>query len=351
MRFFAIFIAGFLVSVGTWVGIIYLILGKSGANSEALYQTYQIKSDAIASAASPKIIFVGGSGTLMGVGTEIISERINQPVYNLGIWAGLDATYQLHLLDNVANEGDIAVLSFEFGGYTTHTDLAPGAIRYFLQRDPEYFRSASLSRQFKTIFSLPPADYWSTLSDVMFPDETVERKYPISEINDHGDQTINRITKLDERHLAILGSQRPIDFENSIKRMDEGLDTVWLAMEALQKKKNIKFLVTYPNTIYFDEYTDTTLAELHQKVSDFFTQRGIKVLGTPIDSMYPLECFFDTRYHLNGIGVELRSHKVAEMLAEALPGISINPREPQLQTEISIDDPIAKCLEPLTAMK
>ena len=72
------------------------------------------------------------------------------------------------------------------------------------------------------------------------------------------------------------------------------------------KKRNIQFYFTYPNHLRRDEQ--------NQKRNEFFKSNDIKILGIYKDSFYDAKYFFDSRYHLNTLGIKLRRNKMIQTM-------------------------------------
>ncbi|WP_461429933.1 hypothetical protein, partial [Ketobacter sp.] len=314
MRFFTFFLSGLLLGAVVWMSVIYTLIGTPGDSSIGLHETFSIKKDILTETPSPRIIFVGGSGVLMGVGADIINELVGVPTVNFGIWAGFDLVYQMHNIKEFLRDGDVVVFSFEYTNYDYPTRMSEGTRQYVMQRDESYFLEQPVMEQLNQIFTLGPEGFYKILAAALVPNVEVERAYPIEKINEFGDQTVNRVDKPDALKQRIIKNRGPDNFSHKVDNMDRGLTALADQIEVLRDKKEVKFLATYPNTIYFKEYEDGHLNQFEDKFEDFFEKKDIPVLGAARDFMYPKKYFYDTAYHLNNLGVEKRSKALAELL-------------------------------------
>jgi hypothetical protein len=57
---------------------------------------------------------------------------------------------------------------------------------------------------------------------------------------------------------------------------------------------------------------------IHRIDDELHTKTSITILGTPIQSSYPEEDFFDARYHLMPYARQIRTKKMAELLTRTL---------------------------------
>ena len=49
---------------------------------------------------------------------------------------------------------------------------------------------------------------------------------------------------------------------------------------------------------------------------EYFEKNNIKVIGKPTDSLYSIEYFYDTNYHMNSYGAKIRTYEFLEKFKE-----------------------------------
>lgn len=68
------------------------------------------KEVALADAASPRVLFIGGSGCLFTIDTELIGARLGKPAVNLCSHAGVALEYMLAYARRHARPGDTVII-------------------------------------------------------------------------------------------------------------------------------------------------------------------------------------------------------------------------------------------------
>ena len=80
-------------------------------------------------------------------------------------------------------------------------------------------------------------------------------------------------------------------------------------------KNKIKVYATWPNTYLNSSYKNNTQVATNLEIyKSFWKNLGIEVLGEPEDAMFAGEYFYDSVYHLNRKGTELRTLKLINEL-------------------------------------
>lgn len=68
MRFIKFFILGVACGAGLWIALFYALLGTPGESTGGIAETYGFKKQVMEQTSAPRLVILGGSGTLMGVG-------------------------------------------------------------------------------------------------------------------------------------------------------------------------------------------------------------------------------------------------------------------------------------------
>jgi hypothetical protein len=150
-RFFAGLGAGFLLALGLTATAFYLNLGVSTGTSRWAFELNQIKRQLAERTASPKLLLVGGSGTLFGVSAREIQRQTGWRTVNLSTHAALGTTYILELAQRAAKPGDAVLLVLEYElynyGKVEQTWADKLLVDYLVSRDPAFLRRLSLREQ------------------------------------------------------------------------------------------------------------------------------------------------------------------------------------------------------------
>lgn len=90
---------------------------------------------------SPKIIFIGGSNLAFGLDSERVQYKLDIPVINMGLHAGLGLRFMLSDLESYICKGDIIVLIPEYDHFYDRTLEGDGGVQWSVISDvPEDIR-------------------------------------------------------------------------------------------------------------------------------------------------------------------------------------------------------------------
>lgn len=267
---------------------------------------------------SPRMIFVGGSGTYSGLDSRLVHAEMNYSVANMAVYAGYGVLPVLHLVEPSLKAGDVVVIIPEYGvihAGLTNTDrtrkwllaasplasvgryypLSPTGLKELL-KDLAELAASKLKVLPKSLFSSTPEGYYK-YKRVMdeFGDMTVRaqfRKLPPDKLHERG----------------IVYPRKPVD-----AAAIEGLNA--FAQSAERAGCRVFFIFpAFPEKEYQlnREYFDAICEQLHKQLK-------FPILGTPYDFLYPYQYFQDTVNHLDSRGKALRTRKVIELLKANLP--------------------------------
>ncbi|MEO7357971.1 MAG: hypothetical protein ABIY50_10695 [Ignavibacteria bacterium] len=316
--FLNIAILGFLALSTVW------LLSRRGDIS---YNDYNYlaaiidKNNLLDTVKSPRIIFVGASNIAFGIDSEEIEDAFHIPVINMGLHGNLGFDFILNEVKYNLKKGDIIILAIEFYldefDYPTISYLLnvyPQAEQY-VERDAYYYKEklkfefakAQLARKrlfnifFGKILNLKEAKLIAE-SDLNLFDTTI---YSRNKFNSNGDV----ISHLDKPSLKDIRGRIQIarkDYSGRIDKMNEFAE--------FSESKGAKVFYTYPC------YPETEfirnkgpIMDLDKKLS---RELKMPVIASPTEFIFPDSLFFDTVYHLNKEGRELRTIRMIEILKE-----------------------------------
>jgi hypothetical protein len=289
---------------------------------------------------SPKIIFVGGSGTYSGLDSRWICAEIKSPVVNMGIYAGIGVLPLLHLIEPYLKANDVVVIIPEYG--LIHSDLLN------TDKTRKWLLSASPLASLGRYYSLSSASLRNLLCDLAelstsklgaLPQTLLSRSfegyYKSEKVMDQfGDMTDQaQFDKLPSDKLldrGIVYSRKPIDPE-AIRALNT------FAQSAGRSGCKVFFIfAAFPEEEYKlnRDYFDAIYRQIQLEVN-------IPILGAPHDFLYPYQYFQDSVNHLSAEGKTLRTRKVLELLNPKLPkGSSTNPALANWVRECGMDQSI-----------
>lgn len=319
VKFFFGLVVGILIGFFS-VHVLLISVREFRWNTDAQYiGAWYDKKEKIANAISTnKIIFAGGSNVQYGIRAGLVQEKLGIPSVNFGTHAALPFAYILEEVKYIAKSGDTVILIPEYEYYFLDPNtLNPTSLRY-LSVCAQNFLIKSPERYFKLLLTIPP--------DILLARFFVDSKKVASEVqakvqehesafDQFGDR--NSITKerMGDREKRLMANVRPTTLADPFFEKNAPFPEAELkSFQAWCQNNGIQLIVTYPNTIYFDDYGKSDPQKFLRQLQSFYSINKFKTLMTPSDSMLPREDFFDTVYHLNKEGADKRTSMLIDSL-------------------------------------
>lgn len=254
------------------------------------------KIDRLNNIREEKIILVGNSNVAFGFDSEIIEKEIGMPVVNLGLHGGLGNYFHEQMAKENIQAGDIVVLCHT--DYSTSNITEPDIVWQMLEERLELFRLINIKDYF-SVFRALPRYLESTVFLYIDGSGNQDSKdcYSRNAFNEYGDNIYPRAS-LTYRFTEKSVKVPEIDDEN-IKRINE--------MNRYCDARGAKLVIAgYP--IASGEYTpEKEKYEAFQQKLEGKMQ--CDVISNFTDYFIPYDCFYNTVFHLNEKGVEIRTNQ------------------------------------------
>jgi hypothetical protein len=291
---------------------------------KSYFGALQLKLQALKNTPSPKIIFVGGSNLAYGLDSNTVEKALGLPVVNMGFLFTLGLRYNLEMVKDGVNAGDIVVLSPEYGSLDRLvdgdsvvlevTEVNPNCIKFALQAcassldySGNMLKNILLypSKKWREVYILIERIYKSGHFDPISLKPEGGRKYYFDK---HGDYFLHLIfTHADEN--AFL-------FQDPVVCISDEAATLLNQFDCFARARNARVVIippplplSYPSYIRLIEEKENIWPG--KKIT-------IPVLARPQRYRFPLEDFFEIPYHLNFVGREKRTALVIEDLVRYL---------------------------------
>jgi hypothetical protein len=265
----------------------------------------------------PKIIFSGGSNLAYGLDSKMLEEEFAVPVVNLGLHAGLGLNFILTELKNTVKNGDVVFLSIE---YFLDSEGSYGLKKLCSKYYNEAFKYYNFNlieeisyEIYKTRNNIKSYEKDQKSSDMKFKKSTNNLKreiqiYSREAFNSHGDIIAHLDLKLPIFANVNKGPADdnvwPYRIWNGVNELNEFFD--------FAKSKNVKVYFLYP-VLRATEF-NRNQAALLKLSGDISNNLNMEILNKPIDLVFNDSLFFDSPYHLNRKGRELRTKRVIEFI-------------------------------------
>ena len=289
-KFFVALAAGFLIVLGFNAAEFYLNLGVPTESSQWCFEIYGKKRLAAGKITSPKLLLVGGSGTLFGLSAREIENQTGFPAINFGTHAGLETDYILTQIRQIARPGDTVLLSLEYELYLYgKSDVSDTLVDYIVSRDPAYFYNLPLPEKWNVFMATTNDRLKRGLKNRPQSERHNEKSgaYDSRFINPWGDQTnhpkVLQQTAKAIRQASILGGDLP--------EHPAGFEIIASFCE-WARTNHIRVLATFPNVCQRPEYYLPPAQRTAKTIGNFFAGLGVPMLGDYTESVLPPDQFF-----------------------------------------------------------
>ena len=265
------------------------------------------------SISSPRIILAGGSNLAFGIDSKLIESQLKMPVCNMSLHAGLGLEFILNELKSEMRKGDVVFISLEYfmlidGDY----QLKKKAKEYFPEAG-KFFEGSNLGdlNYYMERKRTAMRDNFFFLKNKLLNPSSTESfaennstVYRRDCFNEYGDV----FCQLDQP-----SSIRAEDIDKFRYSEYEGIALLnSLYDEAL--RAGVKMYFVYPN---FPESVFRNNAEVIRHYANTLSSKlSIPVLNDPEDFVMNDSLFFDTVYHLNGDGRDIRTRKFIQLIEQ-----------------------------------
>ncbi len=249
---------------------------------------------------SPKIVFVGGSNLAFGLDSALIKEAFSLPVVNMGLQRGLGLEFMLDQVNPYLNRGDIVVIVPEYmllTGEKFYYNLT-----YMIQAAALTDNWKSLAN--KPVFEIADALLKNNKAVLFYGYDLDTRRYGF---NKEGDETA---------HLTLPNSD-PLLIDYHEDTVNKAAVLHLCNFMTKNTDRGVIPLVIYPclEKNYYLQHASTIAA-----IAENLNNQGIKVLSKPQEFVYDKAYFYNSIYHLNSQGRNLRTNKIIQVLNEVFAG-------------------------------
>lgn len=294
-------LAFIILIVTTFVGIHFLLPAEQNSYLAALIDKHTL----LESTPGARVIMAGGSNIAFGLDSERLACLINKPVINDGLHGELGIRFILNDLTPFLHSGDLVILIPEYTHF--YSDYLEGdslTLSQLLDIFPQAVQSLEISQFYRILGSYIPI-LRSKIVRWISPSIEEDPIYNRSGFNHYGD-VISHLGKPSNpnitsatyiREKASLNLNAIIVFNRFARQAKSKGAMVYLVYPA---SRNTNCLATGSRFENLDNYLRSQL--------DF------PILSHPGDSCIDDDFFFNTAYHLNAAGRQLRTSELANLL-------------------------------------
>lgn len=288
---------------------IMLILPK---NNNHILLSLKDKNSYLQSSSEKKLVIVGGSNTLFGINSSTLEENFSYDVINMGLHAGLGLRYIINDVKNYLNEGDIVLVIPEYellvGGLNGESVLNnlikeyPQAVQAMdvnnfkvaIGNFPEFMRG-QVRGVIKTLLN-------ASNNNTSNSNNAITR----NNVNSNGDI----ISNFDKDSLQVNAKTAPLS--NLDPQAVKFLNDFYEEMS----NKRVNVYMSWPS-ILDDQYNNwiTTIQDIEVELNN---KLSIPIISKSSDYKFNQDKIFDTVYHLNESGREIRTKTLIQDLKKVI---------------------------------
>lgn len=274
------------------------------SNKENLAYANIAKQEMVRTMPAPRIIFIGGSNLAFGLNSPEVKDSTGRNVINAGIHAGYGLKQKIDEVNNKLRSSDCVVISPEYTHFFGNGAYGgPRVLPTLLEVCPEIIKDFNRQQIATIIRGLPKLfhgriEYFKSLHK----SKSGEYEEKASNYDKYGDEVLHLTMKIPQK--KILTPPIKDDFNEDffayfIQRLKE-----W-------QKRGLTVVILPP--AYYDKGFNENKAKI-----DYLTKRlaesGYPFAAPPEEFSYPRNLIYNTHYHLNKEGRELRTKSVIKAL-------------------------------------
>ena len=296
-----------------WIIGYYLLSGIESGASKYVNDRLKIHHRIADNIKQNKILVIGGSSVLFGVDNKYMSERLNMPVINMGSVGGLGLNYLLYDAKKSIKENDVVLLQLEYLLYDESWDIQRHQISTVWDNyNIDYLKSLNFYDKIKLIYGVDKYLIKNKIYTIIMGLKIIDQGIEDSKwIDEYGMIQSNTVENSDRKKLLKSIEKRVF---NNGEVLGEYKKENIKDFLSYCRSKNVKVYVTFPPYLYNKKYFDEEDERKIQKIKDFWESKNIKVINDYTDTLYNVDDFCNSVYHLNTNGRE----KYTKMLIEKL---------------------------------
>jgi hypothetical protein len=322
MQVFVRHLACFLIIQGCiWGGVLALYRQYKAARFEGTGGEYLAvsidKHHLLVQQPSRRIVFVGGSNLAFGLDSAEIERALGYHPINMGLDAGLGLDFMLQEVEPFLKPGDVVVLSPEYEHFIdwyrgdietlfAEIENQPRSIRFLTFRNLALF----LDQGLVVIGDITRKSISFLNGGVHVTLEQLQNSpYRPSGFNRFGDVIAHYHLAPKAFLVTKLKQPTPTSISQVINRLNKFNN----------RCRRNAILVFYSYPPIFQGQLQENAAIIHEIAVNLSQRLNFPLLDTPEEMSFPLDYFFDLAYHLNVVGIQIRTGHLIEKLRDRLP--------------------------------
>jgi hypothetical protein len=270
-----------------------LFLPPTPRASKSLLFANQQKDSLLQNTLSPRMIFVGGSNLSFGLNSPLIKDSLIINPINLGLHAQIGVKYMLENTLKYIKKGDMVVISLEYSlFYKSYDYVSEELFRTVFDVNPKKAELLSFKQLISMVGYLPKFSLTKFKPNEYF-DYKESKIYSVKSFNKFGDVVGHLNLKNRKFNSTEING---VFNKNVIDKIKE--------FELIAKKLGALVYITFPavDEVFFER----SRSQIY-RVEKELKENNFILLGNTERYKMDSKLMFNTEYHLNKKGIELRT--------------------------------------------
>ena len=294
-----------IFTIGIWLGGMAVINFLPAQYTDLYNASILDKYERLVNIESPKVILVAGSNFAFGIDSRLIEENLNMEVVNLGHHAAIKPQFLMELSKNNIKEGDIVVLGLEYsayyGGNSDASTLLSTIENYpFLWRCVDNNDYLTIVKQYYSKYGI------GKINKFLNGGSPSEGIYSRSSFNDYGDIDFPKENVVRTEYAKTVSINETLISKEMVDYINEYNKYIL--------SKGGKLYITYP--ALDEQVIISTRDEISKYAVALESKLDAPIISEISDYIMPSKFFYDTDYHLNNSGTQIRTNKLIEDIKE-----------------------------------
>lgn len=247
---------------------------------------------------SPKMVFVGGSSMAFGLDSKKIEEKLGYSVVNMGLHADVGLRYMLLEAEEYLKEGDVVVVGAEYEQFLDYFYGRQSLVALTFDINKDYYKKLDIKSNLQLIepmhkYALKKASHSLLKTNT---EEQVSEVYCKNAFNEYGD-VITHWNK-ESKYIYDFPMSNTLNNDSFVF-----LDSFKKNMES----KKITFIIIAP---IIEKNQFELNKKIIQQINNKLKLDKLIYISEPSKYIFDSSLFFDTPYHLNKQGVDIRTEYI-----------------------------------------
>lgn len=283
--------------------IVSILIPATPRTKKSLFSAKTLKDSLLQNVKSPRIIFIGGSNLSFGLNSKMIKDSLHVNVINTGIHASIGLKYMLDNTLPYIEQSDIIIISPEYQHF--YGDYIHGRKQLLVTLDLYKDYKKINYKQYRTIYKYGLKYFISKYNIREYLKCKESLLYGVNSFNQFGDVYkhwgLNKKEFSPSKKISNCFNNESITLLQNFRK------------KALKKKAEV--FITFP-CLQKKSY-DASKAQI-LFVEEILSMNNFTLLGSPSRYTFADSMMFNTPYHLNKSGVDLRTKLIIEDLSEKI---------------------------------